>query len=77
MATSKKAYIFPSAHIREEDATFLSKEAKKERWGLLPQKSHSSPGDDQDCVGCPIWIRWACIKCGTCMYWLKEEEENH
>jgi len=77
MAVSKRTYIFPSLTIADKDASFLSNEAKKERWGILPQKVHSSPGDDQDCVGCPIWIRWACTKCGTCMYWLEETEENH
>jgi hypothetical protein len=73
MAIVKKAPFNSSVYIRDEDALFLSKEAKKERWGLLPGKTHVSPGDDQDCVGCPIWIRWACIKCGTCMYWVEDE----
>ena len=77
MCIAKKAEFFPTVIFRDEDAIFLSKEAKKERWGLLPGKIHFSPGDDQDCPGCPIWIRWACIKCGTCMYWFEEEEENY
>ena len=73
MAILKKAPFNSSVSIRDEDVEFLNKEAKKERWGLLPEKIHYSPGDDKDCVGCPIWIRWACIKCGTCMYWIDEE----
>jgi hypothetical protein len=73
MAIVKKDHSSSSAFISFEDIDYLTKEAKKERWGLLPTKIHSSPGDDEDCVGCPIWIRWACIKCGVCMYWLQEE----
>jgi hypothetical protein len=73
MAISKEDNFGYSVFIRLEDIEFLSREAKNERRGLKPAENLSDPGDDQECVGCPIWIRWACIKCGTCMYWLTEE----
>ena len=73
MAIIKKGPYNSSVYIRDEDAFFLSNEAKKERWGSVPEKVQYNHGDEQDCIGCPIWIRWACIKCGTCMYWVEEE----
>jgi len=77
MAIAKKPNFISSVDIRDEDAYFLCNEAKKVRWGLIPQKVHSNPGDNDECQGCPIWIRWACTKCGTCVYWLQDEEETY
>jgi len=77
MAIVKKPYFSSSVDIRDEDAYFLSNEAKKVRRGIIPEKVHKNYGDNQECTGCPIWIRWACIKCSVCMYWVEEEEENY